>query len=354
MTDHNSTTPSPENASTDALSQSALRALGIETHLFCQGFRLTPRESEIVSVLAEGVTRIKDIADRLRLSPNTVNNHVNSIFMKTKARSKSQLLAMLLSRIAEELQSARLLKRAPRLILVARNADIVAAVMPELKRNGFNVRLADTEERLTSQISQFHPDFILADASIENFDCRNFVSRICALAPQARLALIGGSSAALTRCDAMEAGAIEIFERGTSTARLATILLSHYIENDSDRARFLSVNQTSKTASQTLEIQRAALGRGGIFIPSAECRRLFGADLAIGDRLDLRLKVENRTLVAEGEVVWTRDDSARTPGAGVRLLHFDGSTDEDRETWRSFVFQNSGLSFIPTGESTVA
>jgi DNA-binding CsgD family transcriptional regulator len=77
--------------------------LQIEIKSFCRQAMLTPRETEIVALLAEGVVRIKDIAERLKLSPNTVNNHVNNVFAKTGTRSKSELLSRILNSVGEGL-----------------------------------------------------------------------------------------------------------------------------------------------------------------------------------------------------------------------------------------------------------
>ncbi|HVK62685.1 MAG TPA: LuxR C-terminal-related transcriptional regulator [Bdellovibrionales bacterium] len=81
--------------------------LQMEIKSFCTQSTLTPRESEIVLLLAEGVVRIKDIAEKLRLSPNTVNNHVNNVFAKTGTRSKSELLARILNMVGDGLTTGQ-------------------------------------------------------------------------------------------------------------------------------------------------------------------------------------------------------------------------------------------------------
>jgi len=51
---------------------------------------LTPREQEILLVLAEGLS-VKEIADRLFISPKTVENHRNNIMKKLGLRSSIEL-----------------------------------------------------------------------------------------------------------------------------------------------------------------------------------------------------------------------------------------------------------------------
>ncbi len=81
--------------------------LSEELRRFGQRWNLTPRERDVLNLIALGTTRIKDVAARLRLSPNTVNNHVNSIFAKTKTRSKSELLTRVLLDLSTELTRHR-------------------------------------------------------------------------------------------------------------------------------------------------------------------------------------------------------------------------------------------------------
>jgi DNA-binding NarL/FixJ family response regulator len=50
---------------------------------------LTPRELDVLSLLAEGLTN-KAIAQRLRISEYTVKFHVNTIFRKLGAQSRTE------------------------------------------------------------------------------------------------------------------------------------------------------------------------------------------------------------------------------------------------------------------------
>lgn len=55
---------------------------------------LTAREREILDCIAEGRTN-GDIAQRLSISPNTVRNHIVSIFGKLGVRSRTEAAAVL-------------------------------------------------------------------------------------------------------------------------------------------------------------------------------------------------------------------------------------------------------------------
>lgn len=56
--------------------------------------RLSPREREVARLLARG-NAINDLASALDLSPNTVRNHVKSIFSKLRVHSQVALLSRL-------------------------------------------------------------------------------------------------------------------------------------------------------------------------------------------------------------------------------------------------------------------
>jgi DNA-binding NarL/FixJ family response regulator len=54
---------------------------------------VTPRELEILALVAQGLTN-RDIATRLTLSPRTVEKHVESLLRKTSSTSRTQLVAV--------------------------------------------------------------------------------------------------------------------------------------------------------------------------------------------------------------------------------------------------------------------
>jgi DNA-binding NarL/FixJ family response regulator len=53
---------------------------------------LSPRELEVLCLVSQGLTN-KEIAYRLRLSPRTIQYHLNSIFNKTGVSTRSEAVA---------------------------------------------------------------------------------------------------------------------------------------------------------------------------------------------------------------------------------------------------------------------
>jgi DNA-binding CsgD family transcriptional regulator len=60
----------------------------------CQAFGLTERETEMVLLMATGLSN-KEMADRLCLSLHTVRNHLHNVFAKTGVRNRVELVKLL-------------------------------------------------------------------------------------------------------------------------------------------------------------------------------------------------------------------------------------------------------------------
>jgi DNA-binding CsgD family transcriptional regulator len=75
--------------SRDTMSELALESRDTNRHALEAHASLTPREKEILAMMAEGATNAK-IADRLSISPRTVRSHLYNIYQKIEVPNRLQ------------------------------------------------------------------------------------------------------------------------------------------------------------------------------------------------------------------------------------------------------------------------
>lgn len=316
-----------------------------EVRAFCERSQLTPRESEILALLVEGVVRIKDVALKLKLSPNTVNNHVNSIFMKTRTRSKSQVLAEVLGSVAEELQTARAWRRSPRVLIIEKDPAAGLALAKDLQPRGFKCAPVAALDRLESAIAEVGPDFILVDSMSLNSTPRDLLDRVQALSPALTLFVGPGPRVGSIR-EAMDAGAVDWLARPIDPASLATLLAIHAIEDENERTKWFEREAAEfKVLPQPVPCTPENLGRGGVLVSASEVATALGTSPNAGDWLEFKFALDKvgEPFPARGQVVWTNQPEDR---AGVRFTYLPQNA---RESLTTFVRQHSVRSFIPCG-----
>jgi DNA-binding NarL/FixJ family response regulator len=323
-----------------SISTKPTRALVAEIKAFCQQSRLTPRETEVVFVLAEGLVRIKEIAERLDLSPNTVNNHVNSIFVKTKTRSKSQLLSILLNRIASDLYWARLVKQTPRVLCVC-DAVSTTAIAKGLDSNRYKVSALTlaAASAAASAHDWDYPHFVLCELKAGD-DPESVITKIRSFT-SAPVVLHSVQVDPEARCQAMDAGAIDLIQDDEPVPNLEILLMGHFIEDENDRWDFFETKLGSSGGlmismqsddgkvdeSSAIAVLPNHCGIGGFFVPSGEIARFFKRDLSSGEWLEFPVLIGGGRLPVKvrGQVVWVRSSSqvGREAGAGLRLVYSD-------------------------------
>lgn len=63
---------------------------------------LSKRETEVIALLFNRVTYTQELADKLQVSQNTLNNHFKKIFRKAKVVSKAELITDFLAYLREQ------------------------------------------------------------------------------------------------------------------------------------------------------------------------------------------------------------------------------------------------------------
>lgn len=69
-----------------------------------RGFRLSPREKQVIALLFEGLATNAQIAERLETTPGAIQSATHTLYLKTGTRSRHELLV----RCALEFEEAQL------------------------------------------------------------------------------------------------------------------------------------------------------------------------------------------------------------------------------------------------------
>ncbi|MDD9940388.1 MAG: helix-turn-helix transcriptional regulator [Myxococcales bacterium] len=64
------------------------------TSQFARAHGLTQRECDIFSLLVEGVGSASGLAQALRISENTINNHFKNLYRRTGTNSRTELMSL--------------------------------------------------------------------------------------------------------------------------------------------------------------------------------------------------------------------------------------------------------------------
>ena len=119
-----------------------IRALSSNLDSYAKANNLTPREMDIVRLLLEKVVSVEGIAKKLGVSPNTVKNHFQKIFQKTRTNAKAELLAAFIQYIMVQNESSSIVESTPSVqmtILLADDDDnfahLIANAFEKLNHN---------------------------------------------------------------------------------------------------------------------------------------------------------------------------------------------------------------------------
>ena len=103
---------------------------------FADNNQLSARESDVLAALLARVTSNEDIAEMLELSPNTVSNHLKSIYSKTETLNKTELMSFFANCCLNHLDKAKRYSKIPRVLIVDDEEDIIDLFQEGLSRHG--------------------------------------------------------------------------------------------------------------------------------------------------------------------------------------------------------------------------
>ncbi|MBP7053544.1 MAG: hypothetical protein KBE65_21245 [Phycisphaerae bacterium] len=73
-----------------------------------KAFRLSPRETQIVDLLFEGVATNPEVGARLQTTEDTVKAGVRTLYLKTQTRSKHELVLKLIWRLMDDIKAQQM------------------------------------------------------------------------------------------------------------------------------------------------------------------------------------------------------------------------------------------------------
>lgn len=137
---------------------------------FARGKSLTRRETEILFLLTQNITHLKEIAEHLKLSRSTINNHLNNIYIKTNVKGKAQLLAKCFGHVSEKMMSAKGGSSIPKVLVVNDREDPQRMLKGHLEEIGFVVLTTSNPIHVRGLLEKENIDLILSDMNMPDFD----------------------------------------------------------------------------------------------------------------------------------------------------------------------------------------
>ena len=131
---------------------------------------LTKRETEILFLLTKNITHLKEIAEYLKLSRSTINNHLNNIYIKVSVKGKAQLLAQCFGYASERIPEIKQTASVPRVLVVDDKEDPRLILKDHLEEIGFTVVTTTSFSQVRGLLEKEKIDLILSDISMPELD----------------------------------------------------------------------------------------------------------------------------------------------------------------------------------------
>lgn len=332
-----------------------------EADEFASSFSLSPREKEVFGLLTNKVVHFKDIAQNLKLSPSTVNNHFKNIFEKTGTNSKSELLAAFLKHVLTKLNHCQPFARKPQVLVIDDEPGICEIIVEELTQRGIKAYgISDPIEALRA-LASMKLDVVISDLRMPKLDGITLLKEIRKTHYYFPSVLfVSGYANKQTLDQVMDLGAVALLEKPIDMDRLFNSVMEQYIEDIHERSRILKADERiSSVINGQLNLTIGSIGFGGVFIPqelangpTISRQDLNSGLLVVGKLVGFNFQLDDDReadpIDAVGEVVWKRDEPKDNLQAGVGIK-FVKISERDLERVRDYVRLNRILSFIPMG-----
>ena len=316
---------------------------------FTEAYRLSRRETDIILALVRNITNSEEVAKYLGISTHTVNNHLKSIFEKTKTKSKTEILASFLRFAADLMHDRRFFIRRPRVLVIDREKLALDALVAKLADRGMRAYGVEDAGEVLNAISALNIDVLVYN--IDSFDDDGMEQlRSIRQTHQVWPQIILMTEKSTHRLDEfMHYGASGFVSKPVAIEQLFRMVMDPLLENGQQADRLHQVEDRQViTYKETNLIDREDLGWGGVFLAwdAANQQR---RKAKLGSIVDLKIAITGtgKTFKVRGEVVWQRDTTIQNKpaGIGVKFLSMD---EEDQKYIDDVVRRHNIQSFIPS------
>ena len=308
----------------------------LATHVrsFARNASLTPREQDVLLLLATGTCSVGELARALGIKANTVNNHLKGIFERTGVASKAEHARRSVRRCTACTCHAAVLAPAARARRkrVRRSNKLWSAA----RRHAFRARFPDSRPHPTNRSS----------TAFRRRRRDEKVARPLSLATRIRSGeeLGGHQSPGYVVLGSQMNGTENAYgrfawlRRPVSNERIVFATLETSLSSPYERSRLLRVpTDVSAIVAGSMWSRISNLSYGGAFVELAHEHLRDSRNAEIGTPMQLTFELTPREPIhTQATVLWRRDTPAGGRGAGCGI-RFENLTAENAERVQSFV-----------------
>lgn len=333
----------------DKKNNNEILELDLEISAFVKNANLSTREGEIFRLLLSRFTTAEDIGKILKISPHTVNNHLQNLFEKTNTTNKTEVVAAFVRHILMRLNHCKMFVKQPSVLVIDDEPDIVAVLTEYLTEKGVKVHFFTDPEQALAAVSELKIDFIISDIDMPKLDGMALLKEVRRLHRYLPMMIFVTGKPIYTVEKSLALGAVAFLEKPIKLGKLFFVIMEHFIEGTQEKSRLFRIDaQLASTVNETYRLQTSNIGFGGAFLPFGD--QLPPGEFKVGTTFDMTFTLgENSTPIpAKAEVVWRRETAGLNlpAGMGVRFVELD---EEGKAQLEDFVRVHKITSFIPLG-----
>jgi DNA-binding NarL/FixJ family response regulator len=323
--------------------------LDLEISEFVKSSNLSTREGEIFRLLLSRFTTAEDIGKILKISPHTVNNHLQNLFEKTNTTNKTEVVAAFVRHILTRLNHCKMFVKQPAVLVIDDEPDIVSVITEYLSEKGVKVHSFTDPEKALAAVSELKIDFIISDIDMPKLDGMTLLKEVRRFHKYLPMMIFVTGKPIYTVEKSLALGAVAFLEKPIKLGKLFFVIMEHFIEGTAERSRLLRIDATlPSTVNQVYNLTTSNVGFGGAFLPFGD--KLPSTEFKVGTVFDMTFTLGEASppISTKAEVVWRRENPGLNlpAGMGVRFLDLE---QPGKDLLEDYVRVHKITSFIPLG-----